>query len=112
VTTVTIQLSPETERLLRLRASQRGESLEAYLRRLAEQEATADAETPAMLSRGLEWLTPRVTNDVRAARERLLGASAPPRKLPAGQTMLEAVEGKWPGMETDTEVRQALDRIS
>jgi hypothetical protein len=50
--------------------------------------------------------------DVLSARERILGASPPPRDVPAGQTVLDVVEGKWPGTETDAEIREALGRIS
>ncbi len=112
MTTVTVQLTPETERQLRLQASRRGQTLETYLRLLAEKAASGDTEPPDMLSQGLEWLTRRGAEEVRAARERILGASPPPRDIPAGQTVLDVVEGKWPGTETDAEIRDALDRIS
>jgi len=38
--TVTVQLDPDTERKLRRRANQSGQTLEAYLERLAEKAAT------------------------------------------------------------------------
>jgi hypothetical protein len=112
MTSVTVQLTPETEHQLRLRASQRGETLETYLGHLAEKEARGGAEAPDMLGQGLEWLTHRGTDEVRAARERILGASPTPREVPAGQSVLDVVEGKWPGTETDAEIRDALGRIS
>ena len=76
---VTVQLSPEIEQQLRLQASRCGETLETYLRHLAEKKARGDTEAPDMLSQGLEWLTRRGVAEVRAARERILGASPPPR---------------------------------
>jgi hypothetical protein len=112
MTSVTVQLTPETEQRLRLQASRRGETLETYLRYLAEKEASADAQAPDMLEEGLEWLTRRSADEVRAARQRILGASAPPRDIPAGKSVIDVVEGKWPGTETDAEIRGALDRIS
>ena len=112
MTNVTVQLTPETEQRLRRQASRRGETLETYLRHLAEKQAAGGAEAPDMLDRGLEWLTGRGADDVRAARQRILGASPPPRDLPAGKDLLDVVEGKWPGAETDAAIREALDRIS
>jgi hypothetical protein len=112
MTSVTVQLTPETEHQLRLQASQRGETLETYLRHLAEKEARAGAEAPDMLRQGMEWLTRRGAEEVRAARERILNSSSPPREVPAGKSVLDVVEGMWPGTETDTEIRDALDRIS
>jgi hypothetical protein len=112
MTRVTLELTPETENRLRLRASRRGETLEAYLNYLAEREAAGAQETPDMLEQGLEWLTRRGAEEVGAARKRVLGASSPPRDMPAGETIISMVEGKWPGTETDTEIQQALDRLS
>lgn len=112
MTTVMVQLSSETEQQLRLHANQRGQTLEAYLRDLAEKDAIGGTEPPDMLSQGLEWLTRRGTEEAVAARLRILGASLPPRDVPAGQTVLDVMEGKWPGTETDAEIRDALARIS
>ena len=112
MTSVTVQLTPEIEHRLRQRASRRGETLETYLRNLAEREASGNADTPDMLAQGVEWLTRRGPEEVQAARERILGAAPPPRDLPAGKSVVDVVEGKWPGNETDAEIRDALDRMS
>jgi hypothetical protein len=112
MTSVTVQLTPETEQQLRLQASWRGQTLETYLCHLAEKQANGDAEVPGMLSQGLEWLTHRGPEEVRSARERILGATPPPRDVPAGKTVLDMMEGKWPGTETDAEILDALGRIS
>jgi predicted transcriptional regulator len=45
--TVTIRLEPETERRLKEKAAARGQTLEAYLERLAEREASAGNGTAA-----------------------------------------------------------------
>jgi hypothetical protein len=86
--------------------------LETYLRHLAEKEARDVAEAPDMLRQGLEWLAGRGPDDVHAARQRILGSSPPPRDIPAGKTVLDVIEGKWPGTETDAEIRDALGRTS
>lgn len=112
MTSVTVQLTPETEQQLRLQACRRGQTLETYLRLLAEKEARGDTAAGDMLNQGLAWLTGRGTEEVRAARDRILGAAPPPRDLPVGQTVLDVLEGNWPGAETDAEIRAALDRIS
>jgi hypothetical protein len=96
-----------------LQAGRRGQSLEGYLRHLAEKEAQAHTENAeALLNQGVAWLTGRGPEDERAARQRVLESAPSPRDLPAGQTILDVVEGKWPGTETDAEIRDALDRIS
>ena len=112
MTSVTVQLNPEIEQRLRLHARQRGETLEAYLGELAEKAAADDEETPDLLSQGVEWLTHRSSEDVRAARARILDSAPAAREIPAGKTILDMVEGKWPGNETDAEIQDALARIS
>lgn len=109
---VTVQLSPEIEERLRLQASLRGETLEAFLRQLAEKEAGGDTASSELLRQGLEWLTCRSLEDIRSARERILGAAPPALEIPAGKTVLDMVEGKWPGTETDAQVQDALARTS
>jgi hypothetical protein len=113
MTSVTVKLTPETEQQLRLQASRRGQTLETYLCQLAEKQASGpNFEVPDMLSQGLEWLTRRGPEEMRAARERILASAPPPRDVPAGKTVLDMMEGKWPGTETDAEIRDALNRIS
>src|SRR4051812_24032131 len=111
MTTVTVQLTPETELQLRRQASRRGETLETYLCHLAEKEAGEVAATD-MLSQGLEWLTGRGAEEVQAARQRILGTAPPPHDIPAGKSLVDVVEGTWPGTETDAAIREALDRMS
>lgn len=103
MTSVTIQLTAETEQRLRLQASRCGEVLESYLRHLAEKAASEDTQSTDMLGQGIEWLTGRGDEEVRAARERILATTPPPRDVPAGKTVLDVLEGQWPGIETDAE---------
>jgi hypothetical protein len=85
--------------------------LETYLRYLAEREAGSGTESADILRQGLVWLTRRGPEEIRAPRERILSASPPPRDVPAGKSLLDLMEGKWPGTETDAEIRDALDRL-
>jgi hypothetical protein len=78
--TVTIQLASDTERKLRYQANQAGQTLEAYLERLAER-AVANGTTAAHGGESVEQ--PRFISDPRPTRddfERLLGdlAAGPP----------------------------------
>lgn len=67
-------------------------------------------ETP--LEREIRWLTSRTPEEIMKAREELLKASRPARPLPPGKTLSDMVEGKWPGDETDDQIREALERLS
>ncbi len=104
MSTVSIQLPEETERRLRAQASHNGITLELLLRHIAEREAIDP------LADGITWLTDRTSADVEAARNRLLGQ--PVHSLPPGKSLVETVEGTWPGDESDEVVRAALDRLS
>src|SRR3954451_5339717 len=80
MSTVTVQLTPDTEYRLRQQAAQAGQTLEVYLARLAERAAangTAAAQTGASEDRRRYSPTPRPT---RAEFDRLLGdlAAGPP----------------------------------
>lgn len=67
---------------------------------------------PTCSLKGSHGFTNRTPEEVQEARQRILAASPPPRELPPGKTLLDVVEGKWPGTETDAEIREALDRLS
>ena len=109
---VTLHLTPETERHLRLQASRRGESLETFLGHLAERQAAETEVASDMLHQGMDWLSNRGEEAVRAARKCLFESSPPPLDLPPAKTVLDMVEGKWPGGESDAEIREALERLS
>lgn len=105
---ITVELPSSTQARLRLLAERRGETLEVYIRNLAEREA----DTADIVAQGIEWLRNRTPAEVQAARERIFAASSAPRELPPGETILEVVVGKWPGTETDAEVQAALEKLS
>jgi hypothetical protein len=75
----------------------------------SEETAEGDTET---LETAIAKMTSRTPEEIAAARERLLAASPQPRELPMGQTIFDAVMGKWPGDETDEQIFEALERLS
>ena len=73
---------------------------------------TAPEDAVESLEAALDRMVNRSPAEVEAARERILAASPPPRELPEGKTLLDVIMGKWPGDETDEQIREALDRLS
>jgi len=69
MSSVTVELPPDTERKLRHKASLRGETLEVYLRKLAEREAASVNGAPGAPVKAptLEGLTGPIARAVRAA---------------------------------------------
>jgi hypothetical protein len=53
----------------------------------------------------------RTPEEKRCDREALDAAAPEPRPLAEGESALDAIFGKWPGNETDEQVRQALDDL-
>jgi hypothetical protein len=113
---VSFPLPAEAVAKLRAQAAHRGLALEAYLRFVTEQ--TAEGADPTgdepedRLEKEIAWLTGRTKEEVEETRRALLNASRPARPVPEGKTLADMVEGKWPGDETDEQVREALDRLS
>ena len=110
-TTITVHLQPESEQTLREKARQAGLSLEVYLEKIAEREANRRGD-PTRLEQEMAWLTNRTPEEIEATRQRLLATSRPPRPIPEGKTLSDMIEGKWPGDETDEQIREALERLS
>jgi hypothetical protein len=108
---IAIKLSPEIEQKLRERAAVNGLSLEVYLEELAERDANANGR-PDALTLAVQRLTNRAPTEIIAEREQILKSARRGRPLPEGKTLLEVVEGSWPGDETDEEIRTALERLS
>jgi hypothetical protein len=108
--TVAVQLTEETERQLRTRASENGMSLESLLEEIAGREAREPMAANGPLANGTAWLVGRTTADVDAARSRLLGQRV--RPLPLGQSLVKTVEGTWPSNESDAQIAEALERLS
>ena len=108
--TVALQLPDETERQLRTRASANGMSLELLLEQIAGREAGEPSAVVGPLANGMAWLSGRTSEDIDAARSRLL--DQPVHPLPHGQSLVKTVEGTWPGNESDAQISEALERLS
>ena len=67
---------------------------------------------PTTLAEELVWLQNRSAEDIKAARSRLFNLTPSPTPIPKGKTLSDMVEGKWPGDETEEQVRDALERLS
>ncbi len=108
---IAIRLPAETEQKLRERAAVSGLSLEVYLEELAERDANANGR-PDALTLAVQRLTNRAPTEILADRHQILKNARRGRSLPEGKTLLDVVEGTWPGAETDEEIRAALERLS
>jgi hypothetical protein len=56
--------------------------------------------------------TSRTTDEIAAARERLMQASPHPRELPDGMSLEDVLVGRWPGDESDEQIFEALQKLS
>lgn len=74
-------------------------------------DAPAPGEADA-LQLAIEKMRSRTPEQILADRERLYLSVRRGRALPEGKTLLDMVEGTWPGDETDEEIRDALERLS
>ncbi|MBP3957701.1 hypothetical protein J8F10_20820 [Gemmata sp. G18] len=68
--------------------------------------------TLKQLEQELAWLANRSEADKEEARRRLSAIIPPPTPIPEGKTLSDMVEGKWPGDETNEQIRAALERLS
>ena len=94
--TLTIDLTPDIEEALQEQATQSGQNAAEY--------ATALLAAQVM-ARKLQSLKNRPV-------PQSLAELKPRRQLPSGSTPLAEVLGKWPGEETNEEIRQALEDLS
>jgi hypothetical protein len=69
-------------------------------------------EDPDALDRAVAAMVGRTPQERAAAQARAAAEFRPANEPPPGQTVLDAVFGRWPGDETDEEVRLALERLS
>ena len=74
--------------------------------------APEDKEDPNALNRAIASMINRTPEQIAEAQARAIAEFQPERELPPGQTILDAIYGKWPGTETDEEVSKALERLS
>lgn len=67
--------------------------------------ATPEEDDPGALQRAVARMTSRTPEEVEATRARLFAEMESPTPLPPGKTLEDVISGKWPGDETDEEVR-------
>lgn len=75
-------------------------------------EVSVVAGEPSALDLAVRRITNRTPEQVAADRARLLAKTPEPRPLPPGKSLADVIVGKWPGDETDEQVREALERLS
>ena len=97
-------------------AAQSGQDLAGYALTVIVSHVNAVAEAAAadrggdLLAEAVARMAGRTPEQIAAARERAFGFIRPGKPLAAGQTIFDAVVGKWPGDETDEDVAEALRR--
>ena len=112
--TITLELSPDEEARLREKAAAHGQSLPDYLKNVAERDAAPDAETdggdelPSALAEAVAEMTPRTPEQIAELQARAIRQYLPRRTPPPGKTVADMIGGRWPGDETDEQVRAAL----
>jgi hypothetical protein len=64
------------------------------------------------LAEAIQESLARTPEQMLADRADVLAGSRKPTPLPPGKTLNDMVMGKWPGDETDEEIRVALEELS
>lgn len=106
--TITIEVPAQDEaRVREAQAKQDRETLKSVLGELA----ALTLLEPSPLDRAVAKLLSHTPEERQHTREALDAAAPKPRPLAPGESALDAVFGKWPGQETDAQVRQALDDL-
>jgi hypothetical protein len=117
--TITIDLPPETEKGFRHLAEEYGQDLSTCARSIIEQQVRSHSATwvddeedtdPDALERAIAAMANRTPEEIAEARRQVIVPSK--RHLAPGETIFDAVGGKWPGNETDEQVMEALERLS
>ena len=117
--TLTIRLTPEEEARLLAAAETQGVDpaecakrlLSKQLPPLAPKKAVRGHVSEDLLAEAVTRMTRR-TRDVSDAQARAAEFIRPGKPLAPGQTIFDAVGGKWPGDETDQQLSEALRKLS
>jgi hypothetical protein len=115
-----VSVSPEVEDQLAQLAHKNGKPIAEVAGALLEEKlreslALKDEEEdtdPDALARAIARMTNRTPEEIAAAQQRAIVAYPAKNPLPPGQTILDVIDGKWPGNETDEEVFEALRKLS
>jgi hypothetical protein len=117
--TIPVTMSEKTEHALRRRADALGWTLEVYLSHVVWYETEhprppVNGRDPLIEASeaGARYYLDRTPEQLEADRAELLRNARRARPLPPGKTLADMVVGKWPGDETDEEIRKALEELS
>ena len=78
----------------------------------AQNGAPAPEEEQDLLTVAVARMTGRTADQIAEAQDRAAQFIRPGKPLPPGQTIFDAVAGKWPGNESDEQVDEALRKLS
>ena len=114
--TITVTLTQETETKLEALAGRSGKSVADCARELLEAGAehikAEDTPETDPVQNYLNALNRRTPEEIAEIQHHILAASTPRRTPPSGKTLEDMVFGKWPGSETDEEIKAALEEMS
>ncbi len=118
--TITLDLTQDIEDRLREEAAKKGQDPAGFVRALVEKQLREgevgaaeddEAEDPGALARAVAKMTSRTPEERAEARARAIAELKPRIPPPPGSNGMEFVRGKWPGEETDEEIRAALEAV-
>ncbi len=117
-----VNISSETEKALKEMASRSGQDVADYAGDIIEKQIQAqrlfsntngkDEDDPEALSLAIAKMTNRPPEAIAEAQTRAIAACKPRNEIPPGKTLFDMVAGKWPGDETDDQIKEALERLS
>jgi hypothetical protein len=70
------------------------------------------ADDSDALSRAIAKMINRSPEEIAKAQARAIAKYKPEHSLQPGQTIFDAVGGKWPGDESDQQIKEALEKLS
>ena len=118
--TLTIRLTPEEEARLEAAAESQGVNPAVWAKRLLSEHlppltpgnGVRDGNDEDLLAEAVARMTSRTPGQLSEAQSRAAEFIRPGKALTPGQTIFDAVGGKWPGDENDQEVTEALRKLS
>ena len=114
--TLVLNLPPHTEQKLQELAAQHSQDLADYALGVIQSHVEANVGGPAadtsLLEEAVARMTGRNQEQIAKAQARATAFIRPGKPLRDGETILDAVAGKWPGAESDQEIAEAIRRLS
>lgn len=117
-----INISSETEKALKELASRNGQDVADFAGAIIEQQIQIqtlfsnpngkDEDDPDALTRAIAEMKNRAPEEIAETQAHAIAACKPRNEIPPGKTLFDMVAGKWPGDETDEQIKEALERLS